>query len=91
MVVAFMNRHEVAVLFKELFDSCPNLEGKSFALMPPNSDDVLSKDYQIHIKSEIDESTLLCIRRIVKAHGTLAVNEQKKLLVIYEPIKQEAG
>jgi hypothetical protein len=44
-----MNRKEVAIFFKELFDECPSLEGKPFVLMLPNADDVLSKDYQIHI------------------------------------------
>lgn len=83
-----MDRKQVAILFKQMFDKCPNLEGKSFALMPPNADDVLSKDYQIHIKSELDEDTLLCIRRIVKEHDNLAISEQNNLLVIFEPVKE---
>jgi hypothetical protein len=85
-----MDRKQVAVLFKEMFDNCPYSEGKSFMLMPPNVDvdDVLSKDYQIHIKSELTEETVICIRRTVKKHDTLAMNEQKNLLVIYEPLKQ---
>lgn len=76
------------MIFKELFDTCPSLEGKPFVLMPPNADDVLSKDYQIHIKAEIEEDLLMCIRRIVKKHQKYAVNEQKNLVVIYEPLKQ---
>jgi hypothetical protein len=83
-----MNRKEVAILFKEMFDECPSLEGKAFVLMPPTADDVLSKDYQIHIKAEIDETLLLCLRKIVKRHGKYAINEQKNLIVIYEPLKQ---
>ncbi len=83
-----MDRKQIAILFKEMFDVCPKLEGKPFVLMPPNSDDILSKDYQIHIVSELDEDTLLCIRRIVKKHGNLAITEQKNLTVIYEPLKQ---
>ncbi len=89
VIVVVMDRKEVAVLFKELFDSCPHLEGKPFMLMPPDADDVLSKDYQIHIKSEIDESLLVCIRNIIKRHDNLAINEQKNLVVIYEPLKQK--
>jgi len=88
LVIDSMNRNEVGLLFKELFDSCPSLEGKPFVLMPPNSDDVLSKDYQIHIRAEIDEMLLICIRKIVKKHDKYAINEQKNLLVIYEPLKQ---
>ena len=89
VIVVFTNRKELTVLFKELFDNCPHLEGKPFVLMPPNADDVLSKDYQIHIRSEIDESLLVCIRKIIKKHDKLAINEQKNLVVIYEPLKQE--
>lgn len=79
----------MATLFKELFDKCPNLEGKSFVLMPPNSDDVLSKDYQIHIKTTIDEDTLLCIRKIIKRHDNIVISDQKNLLVIYGPLKKQ--
>jgi hypothetical protein len=86
-----MNRKEIAVLFKEIFDNCPNLEGKPFALMPPNADDVLSKDYQVHILTEVEDSLLVCIRRIIKKHGNLALSEQKNLLVIYEPIKKDVA
>lgn len=80
-----LDRKEVSVLFSELFDSCPHLEGKPFILMPPTSDSVLSKDYQIHITAELDESLLLCIRKIVKKHEKYALSERKNLLVIYEP------
>lgn len=83
-----MNRTEVSALFKELFEECPSLEGKPFVLMPPNADDVLSKDYQIHIRAEIDDLLLMCIRRVIKKHGKYAIKEQKNLLVIYEPLKQ---
>jgi hypothetical protein len=83
-----MNRKDVAILFQEMFDECPSLEGKPFVLMPPTADDVLSKDYQIHIKAQIDESLLLCLRKIVKRHDKYAINEQKNLVVIYEPLKQ---
>jgi hypothetical protein len=82
-----MDRKQVAVLFQEMFDNCPNLEGKSFVLMPPNADNVLSKDYQIHIQSELKEDTVVCLRRIIKKHGNLAIKEEKNLVVIYEPIK----
>jgi hypothetical protein len=83
-----MNRKEVGLLFKELFEGCPAIEGKPFVLMPPSADNVLSKDYQIHIRADIDESLLICIRKIVKKHEKYAINEQKNLLVIYEPLKQ---
>jgi hypothetical protein len=83
-----MNRKEVAILFKELFDKCPSLEGKPFVLMPPDADGVLSRDYQIHIKGEIDESLLVCLRKIVMRHDKYAINVEKNLTVIYEPLKQ---
>ena len=84
-----MNREEVAFLFKEIFEQCPKIEGKPFALMPPNADDVLSKDYQMHILIDVDESLLVCIGNIIKKKGNLAINLQKGLVVIYEPIKKD--
>jgi hypothetical protein len=83
-----MDRKDVASLFKDLFDSCPNLEGKPFVLMPPNADNVMSKDYQIHITAEIDESLLACLRKIVKKYDKYAISLEKNLTVIYEPLKQ---
>ena len=71
-----------------MFEQCPNIEGKPFALMPPNADDVLSKDYQIHILTDVDESLLACIGNIVRKKGNLGLNLQKGLVVIYEPIKK---
>jgi hypothetical protein len=82
-----MNRQEAADFLKELLDTFCSLEGKPFALMPPDSDSVLSKGYQIHIKTTLDESTLLGIRKIVLERN-LAISEEDNLTVIYKPIKK---
>lgn len=82
-----MNRQEAADLLKELLGAFCSLEGKSFALMPPNADSVLSKGCQIHIKAALDESTLLGIQKIV-IERNLAMHEEANLTVIYKPIKK---
>ncbi len=84
--MVFVDRQEAADLLKELLGTFCSLEGKPFALMPPNSDSVLSKGYQIHIKKTLDESTLLSVRRIVLDRG-LAISEENNLTVIYKPAK----
>ena len=81
-----MERQEAAGLLKELLDTFCSLVGKPFALMPPNSDSVLSNGYQIHIKKTLDESTLLSLRKIVLERG-LAISEENNLTVIFKPAK----
>ena len=81
-----MDRQEAADLLKELLDKFCSLEGKPFALMPPNSDSVLSKGYQIHIKRTLDESTLLSIRKVILERG-LAISEENNLTVIFKPVR----
>lgn len=82
-----MDRPEAVALLKELFDNCPFLEGKSFALMPPNADSVLSKNYQLHIKANLDETSILCIEKIAHKRD-LTVNNKGSLVVIYRPLKK---
>jgi hypothetical protein len=79
-----MNRIGAVALLKVLFENCPALEGKPFALMPPAADSVLSKDHQIHIKSSLDETTLRYVKKIVKNYPNYALYETLGLVVIYE-------
>lgn len=81
----FMDRVEAVALLKELFDMCPSLEGKSFAIMPPQADSLLSKDHQIHITTTLNEETLLCVRRAIKRHDHLALLEEKDRIILYRP------
>jgi hypothetical protein len=80
-----LDREEVLILLKVLFDQCRHIEGKSLKLMPPNADSVHSKGYQIHISPNNDEALEHCIARIVKEHE-LAVADEGDTLVIFKPM-----
>jgi hypothetical protein len=82
-----MNRKEVVCLFKELFEKCPHLEGKSFVLISSGANSASSKDYEIQIRSAIDDATLLCVRGVIKRYRRYAIYEENNVLVIYEPLK----
>jgi hypothetical protein len=82
-----MNRDEAVNLLKEILDTCVDLKQNGVALMPPNADDVLSKDYQIHIMGDVSKVDLSCLNQIVeKSRLSLKMFQEKMLLVIYRPI-----
>jgi len=56
--------------------------------MPPDADDVLSKGYQLHIKANLDEETLSCMKPMVEKHG-LKMKQEADLLVIYRPLTKK--
>ena len=82
-----MNRDEAVDLLKELLDKYRSLEGKSFAIMPPDANNVRSKGYQVHIKTELDENTILQLRRYALDCGLALTEEKKNLTIIYKPMK----
>jgi hypothetical protein len=57
-------------------------------LMPPDADDVLSKGYQLHIRStSISKEDIDCIRPIVEARNlALSDESENHLLIIYKPV-----
>jgi len=58
--------------------------------MPPDSDDVLSHGYQLHIKTSLGIEHLACIEPLVKKYNLALANEPtKQLLVIYRPIEKK--
>ena len=85
MQVIFMDRKQAEDLLKEILDNCPALNGSTITLMPPESSDVPSKGYQIHIKPVPNEEVLCCLRGIAEKHN-IALRQEKQLLSIYEPL-----
>lgn len=81
-----MNQKQAEDLLKEIQNSCPALKDSTIAVMPPDSSDVPSKGYQIHIKNSApDEDTLCCLKNLAEKHN-IALRQQKELLVIYKPL-----
>ena len=59
-------------------------------LMAPDTDDVLSHGYQLHLKASFGEEHLMCIKPIVEEHKLAMANEPtKQLLVIYKPVEKK--
>ena len=62
-----LDRAEAIVVLKETASACA-IRVSSINLVSPKVDDTLSKGYQIHIKSQIDESDRRCLESIVNLH-----------------------
>ena len=86
-----MNRNEAVDLLKEILDKCINITQYGIAIMPPNSDDVLSKYFQIHVFGNINKLDTSCLKSIMeKSCLQLKLLQEKNLLVIYRPMKPES-
>ena len=80
-----MRRDEAVNLLKELSDKCVCLAPYAIMLMPPDSDDVLAKGYQLHIKADLNHEDLSCMIPHVEKQG-LKLKQDKDLLIIYKPL-----
>lgn len=59
-------------------------DGNWIALMPPNSSNLLSTGYQVHLKFPLDEAALECISKILEKTGLSMINKkERELLIIY--------
>jgi hypothetical protein len=79
-----LNREKAVAVLKEIL----NVSGGIFpfmALMLPNTDNVLSNGYQIHIKTRFYMFDQACIQDIV-IKNNLAITEENGVLVIYKPV-----
>ena len=84
-LVNVLNREEATHVLKEIITGC-NLSADAVMLMPPNSDSVLSKGYQLHIKSSTQPNDLLCIKTIIETHRLAITTEpDNEIIVIYRP------
>jgi hypothetical protein len=82
-----VNRQEAVNLLKEISDKCPAIAIYSIALMPPDSDDVLSHGFQIRIWGDIGQE-ISCLNPILeKSHLGVKALQEKKIVVIYRPMK----
>lgn len=81
-----MNREEAIAFIKDLLYNFVELEGKSFALMPPDADNVLSDGYQVHLKSELSDSLVTALKYYILSRQLAMAREKKNLIVIYQPI-----
>ena len=83
-----MDRAEAINLYKEIGSAC-NIDIAFVSLVPPTKEDVLSKGYQLHIKSFLNTSDRECIQKIVDNHH-LDWTELYQTIVIYKPQKKQA-
>lgn len=80
-----LDRDKVVDLFKAIFITCSQIQGRSIKLMPPNADGVFSKGYQIHISPNINESLEACIQKVAKKRELEIANEGDTL-IIFNPV-----
>ncbi len=81
-----MKREEAILILKELFEKCTFLDGRYLALMPPNATTLMSKGYQILIKTPLDEETRICMQDVLmKNHLTIKIIEEDSF-IIYRPV-----
>ncbi len=81
-----MDIKQATDLLKEILDNCPILNNSTISLMSPDSSDIPSKGYQMHIKNPVpDEEALCCLRNIAEKHN-IALRQEEKLLLIYKPL-----
>jgi len=81
-----MKRDEAINVLKEISEACTNLETYQVMIMPPNANGVLSTGNQIHVKVNLDQESMMCIKPFLAKRG-LAVKQEKNLLIIYKPMQ----
>ena len=85
-MVFCLKREEAILVLKELFEKCTLLDGRYLALMPPHATTLMSKGYQILIKTPLDEETRNCMQDVLmKNHLTIKITEPDTF-VIYRPV-----
>jgi hypothetical protein len=78
-----MKLAEIAILFREIVDTCPSLEGATLTLTPQKAMYPLYKGYHISIKTNISKEIIGCLRKIVEGHD-LVMQIKTDSVVIYE-------
>lgn len=82
-----LDRAEAIEVLKEIISST-NCDSSFVALMLPNAHNVLSKGYQIYIKTQLDTSQRKLLVNILEKNG-LTSKYDAETLVIYKPIHSE--
>lgn len=78
-----MKLAEIAVLLREIVDSCPSLDGSTFTLNPQKAMYPLYQGYHVIIKANLSSANIGCLRKIVEGHD-LVMQIKKDSVVIYE-------
>lgn len=81
-----MDRAEAIAVLRQV-TSC-NIRVSSINLVPPKVDDTLSKGYQIHIKSQIDDGERKLIEAIVDKRR-LSITIVDDHIIIYKKLVTE--
>ena len=59
-MVKFMKFAEIAVLLREIVDSCPSLDGATITLIPQRAMYPLFQGYHINIKANFTKESMSC-------------------------------
>jgi len=74
---------EVAILLREIVDTCPSLDGSKIILTPQEARYHLYQGYHIHIKTSLSNESIGCLRKIVEGHDLL-MKIKTDGIIIYE-------
>jgi hypothetical protein len=84
-----MKREEAIALIKDMVVSCEDLGVLGIMLMLSSAVVARSQGYQVHIKTEGDEHTFVCIARVAKKHNlVVCIKREEDLIVIYQPLPE---
>jgi hypothetical protein len=74
---------EIAILLREIVDTCPSLDGNTITLIPQKAMYPLFKGYHVNIKGNVAKESVGCLRKIVEGHD-LVMQIKIDSIVIYE-------
>ena len=74
---------EIAILLREIVDSCPALDGSTITLIPQKAVYPLFRGYHIVIKAAFTPNSMGCLRKIVEGHD-LVMKIKADSITIYE-------
>jgi hypothetical protein len=79
----FMKLAEIAVLLREIVDTCPSLDGSTITLIPQKAGFPLFRGYHINVKANFNAQIMGCLRKIVEGHD-LVMKIKSDSVEIYE-------
>ena len=82
-MVRVMKFAEIAILLREIVDSCPSLDGATITLIPQRAMYPLFQGYHINIKANFTKESIGCLRKIVEGHD-LVMQIKTDSVVVYE-------
>ncbi len=80
-----LKREEAISVIKELFEKCTFLDGHYLALMEAGYAGLMTKGYQILIKTPIDEQTRNCMQDILMKYKLTIKVQEEDAFIIYRP------